>query len=85
VARLVSMDLLTRNGPEFADPARGAYDPDVFDLYGEELEVIDLRPPELKDFILANREALLAEAGLLTDSGGPPVSARAVWRPARPP
>jgi ADP-ribose pyrophosphatase YjhB (NUDIX family) len=65
VARLVSMDLSTRNGPEFADPARGAYDPDVFDLYGDALAAIDLRPPELKDFILANREALLAEAGLL--------------------
>lgn len=65
VARLVRMDLAARSGPEFADPSRGAYDPDRFDLLGDELEAIDLRPPEIKQFILANREALLAEAGLL--------------------
>jgi ADP-ribose pyrophosphatase YjhB (NUDIX family) len=65
VARLVRMDISARSGPEFADPARGTYDPDAFDLLGEELEGIDLRPPEVKQFILANREALLAEAGLL--------------------
>jgi len=64
VARLVRMDISARNGPEFDDPARGAYDPDRFDLLGGELAAIDLRPPEVKEFILANREALLAEAGL---------------------
>jgi ADP-ribose pyrophosphatase YjhB (NUDIX family) len=65
VARLVSMDVSTRTGPEFADPSRGTYDPDRFDLRGDALESVDLRPPELKAFILANREALLSEAGLL--------------------
>jgi ADP-ribose pyrophosphatase YjhB (NUDIX family) len=65
VARLVSMDTATRTGPEFADPARGAYDPDPIDLRGDALASVDLRPPEVKAFILANREALLAEAGLL--------------------
>jgi ADP-ribose pyrophosphatase YjhB (NUDIX family) len=65
VTRLVSLDISTRNGPEFADPARGAYDPERVDLHGDALESVDLRPPELKAFILANREALLAEAGLL--------------------
>jgi ADP-ribose pyrophosphatase YjhB (NUDIX family) len=65
VARLVSLDVSTRTGPEFADPARGAYDPERVDLHGDALESFDLRPPELKAFILANREALLAEAGLL--------------------
>ena len=64
VARLVSLDVSARTGPEFADPARGAYDPDRIDLRGDDLAAIDLRPPELKAFILANREALLAEAGL---------------------
>lgn len=67
VARLVSLDAATRTGPEFADPARGAYDPDYIDLHGDALESVDLRPAELKAFILANREALLAEAGLATD------------------
>ena len=63
VTRLVSMDLSSRNGPEFDDPSRGAYDPDRFDLRGPELAAIDLRPAALKEFILANRQALLAEAG----------------------
>jgi ADP-ribose pyrophosphatase YjhB (NUDIX family) len=66
VARLVRMDLSRRTGPEFDDPARGAYDPDWFSLYDGALSEIDLRPPELKDFILGNREALLTEAGLLS-------------------
>jgi ADP-ribose pyrophosphatase YjhB (NUDIX family) len=64
VARLVSLDVSARTGPEFADPSRGAYDPDRIGLRGDDLAAIDLRPPELKEFILANREALLAEAGL---------------------
>jgi ADP-ribose pyrophosphatase YjhB (NUDIX family) len=64
VTRLVSLDVTTRNGPEFTDPARGAYDPFFVDLRGDGLADLDLRPPELKAFILANREALLAEAGL---------------------
>ena len=63
VTRLVSMDPSTRNGPEFDDPSRGAFDSERFDLRGEELTAIDLRPAPLKAFILANREALLAEAG----------------------
>lgn len=62
VTRLLSLDLAVRTGPEFADPARGAYDPDYVDLRGDALADIGLQPPELKAFILANREALLAEA-----------------------
>jgi len=65
VTRLASMDLSARHGPEFEDPSRGAFDPERFDLRGEELTAIDLRPPSLKAFVLANREALLAEAGSL--------------------
>lgn len=64
VTRLASMDLSTRNGLEFDDPSRGDFDPDRFDLRGEELAAIDLQPASLKAFVLANREALLAEAGL---------------------
>lgn len=64
VTRLASLDLATRNGPEFDDPSRGAYDVDRIDLRGDDLTVVDLQPPALKEFILANREALLAEAGL---------------------
>src|ERR1700733_1093449 len=63
VTRLASMDLSIRNGPEFADPSRGAYDPERFDLRGQGLRAIELQPAALKEFILANRQALLAEAG----------------------
>jgi ADP-ribose pyrophosphatase YjhB (NUDIX family) len=64
VTRLVGLDSSLRTGPEFTDPSRGAYDPDRVDLRGDDLVDVDLQPPELKAFILANREALLAEAGL---------------------
>jgi ADP-ribose pyrophosphatase YjhB (NUDIX family) len=65
VTRLVRLDLAARTGPEFADPSRGAYDADYVDLRGDALADIDLKPAELKEFILANRVALLAEAGLI--------------------
>lgn len=64
VTRLVSLDLALRTGPEFSDAARGAYDPHWVDLRGDGLADVDLRPSELKSFILANRDALLAEVGL---------------------
>jgi ADP-ribose pyrophosphatase YjhB (NUDIX family) len=62
VARLTKLEPTARNGPEFDDPLRGGYDPERIDLRGEDLASIDLKPAALKDFILANREALLAEA-----------------------
>ena len=64
IARLVSLDITARTGPEFADQDRGAYDVDYVDLRAGDLAGIDLRPQELKAFIFANREVLLAEAGL---------------------
>jgi ADP-ribose pyrophosphatase YjhB (NUDIX family) len=65
VTRLVRLDLAARTGPEFLDPSRGAYDVDYVDLRGDALADIDLKPAELKEFILANRVALLAEVGLV--------------------
>jgi ADP-ribose pyrophosphatase YjhB (NUDIX family) len=62
VARLVTMDEARRGGPELADPSRGGYDVDRFDLLGDDLAGVDLKPGALKEFIMANREALLAEA-----------------------
>jgi 8-oxo-dGTP pyrophosphatase MutT (NUDIX family) len=64
VARLVRLDLAARNGPELLDQSRGAYDPDYVDLSEDGLADIDLVPAVLKDFILANSAALLAEVGL---------------------
>lgn len=63
VARLASLDETARSGAEFSDPSRGGYDLDRVGLGGDDLGAIDLKPAELKEFILANREALLIEAG----------------------
>lgn len=62
VARLTTLDESARSGPEFADPSRGGYEVDRIDLRGDDLASIDLRPATVKEFILANREALLIEA-----------------------
>ena len=61
VARLTKVDVAARSGPEFGDPARGTYEIDRISLRGDDLEEVDLKPESLKEFILANREALLAE------------------------
>ena len=58
------MDEARRNGPEFADPARGGYDVDRVDLLGGDLARVDLKPAALKEFLMANRETLLAEAAV---------------------
>jgi ADP-ribose pyrophosphatase YjhB (NUDIX family) len=63
VARLHGLDESARSGEEFSDPSRGGYELDRIDLHGDALAPIDLKPAALKVFILANREALLAEAG----------------------
>jgi ADP-ribose pyrophosphatase YjhB (NUDIX family) len=63
VTRLVSLDESERNGPEFGDASRGGYELDRIDLHGDDLVAIDLKPAALKEFVLANREALLVEAG----------------------
>lgn len=64
VARLASIDIGARTGPEFADPSKGAYDVEYVCLRGDDLMAVDLQPSQVKEFILANRVALLAEAGL---------------------
>lgn len=65
LARLLSLDSSARHGPEFADPSRGSYDVERVDLRSGALRTLDLMPPELKEFILANREALLDTARTL--------------------
>lgn len=58
VARLASLNPEARSGAEYDDASRGAYDLDRVDVFND-LEAIDLRPTALKEFILANRSALL--------------------------
>lgn len=63
VARLAGLEESARSGPEFSDPSRGGYELDRVDLRGDDLAAVDLKPTALKGFVLANREALLAEVG----------------------
>jgi hypothetical protein len=44
--------------------ASGGYDVARFDLLGDDLAGVDLKPHALKEFIMAIREALLAEAAV---------------------
>ncbi len=52
-----------RTGAGHHDPTRGGFETDVIALTA--VAEIDLRPPEPRDFLVANAEALLAEADLL--------------------
>lgn len=61
-ARLSEIDEEARTGEEYTDPSRGGYELDRVDLRGDALSGIDLKPAALKEFILANRAALLVEA-----------------------
>lgn len=51
-ARMVSMDRSRRDGPEFDDPARGAYDVEF--VTHDALAELDLRPAELKTLLLCD-------------------------------
>lgn len=59
LARLQGFDASLRTGPEHSDPSRGTYELDRIRL--DDLADIELRPVELRDFILANATALLAD------------------------
>jgi ADP-ribose pyrophosphatase YjhB (NUDIX family) len=61
VTRLHKLDIESRTGSEFKDPSRGGYDLDRIDLRGDDLAAVNLQPTVLRDFVLANRVALLAE------------------------
>ncbi|MBO0610719.1 NUDIX hydrolase [Myceligenerans salitolerans] len=71
VARLTSLNLTERYGSEFSKPERGGYDVDYVPLTDDSLGAIDLKPVALKEFVLANRDALLAEAGFAARTSRP--------------
>jgi len=54
VCRLIDYDLRLRHGPEFADPTRGLYLPDEVLLSFEALSAINIKTPELRDWLLCN-------------------------------
>ncbi|CAO5238982.1 NUDIX domain-containing protein [Frankia sp. AgKG'84/4] len=85
VCRLVSMDLSLRTGEEFSNPAKGRYDVERIDLRGKKLSRYALQPPEVREFILANRHALLET---VLDASAPPLTsahARAACETPQPP
>lgn len=64
LARVTSMDPALRCGPEFQEP-RGRYDVEHVDLRDDDgLDGVELVPEALREFVRANRLALLAEAGV---------------------
>ena len=58
VARLKGMDLGRRTGTEFGKPERGGYDVVRLPFTREALSEIDLMPPQLAEFIIANATAI---------------------------
>ena len=69
LARVATMDEQLRLGPEFSDPTRGGYAVERIDLVGDTPLAVDLKPAALKEFILANREALLLDAASMVTTG----------------
>ena len=63
LARVIDIDAARRHGPEFADEARGTLETDPLPI--EEVAGIDLRPPELRSYVVDNWPGLLSEAALL--------------------
>ena len=64
VGALAGLNASPPTGEEYADPARGGYELDRVELHADALTGIDLRPPALKEFVLANRAMLLAAAAI---------------------
>lgn len=58
ICRLVHYDLRLRHGPEFEDPARGQYIPDVIALETQALSRLNIKTPELTDWLLKHLELL---------------------------
>ncbi|HEY4457245.1 MAG TPA: NUDIX domain-containing protein [Pseudonocardiaceae bacterium] len=59
LTRLINVDETLRTGPEYADPNRGTYELDRIPL--NDLPGVPLRPVQVRDFIIANTTALLAD------------------------
>ncbi len=58
ICRLIDIDLSQRNGPEFDDPTRGQYIPDVIDLSPQAIKSINIKTVELRDWLLSNLNTL---------------------------
>jgi 8-oxo-dGTP pyrophosphatase MutT (NUDIX family) len=59
LARLINIDEALRTGPEYDDPNRGTYELDRIPL--DDLPGLPLRPIQVREFVIANTAALLAD------------------------
>ena len=62
VCRLENYDISKRYGPEFDDPARGEFIPEEIPLDVEALVNINIKTPEMRDWIVRNLEYLRRES-----------------------
>lgn len=60
-ARLLAMRPQDRYGPEFIDPARGQYELTRVPFTPADLAEVNLRPPQLGEYLRANVPAVLAD------------------------
>ena len=58
ICRLLDYDLSQRNGPEFDDPKRGQYIPDVVALTEKAINSLNIKTTELRDWLLENLHIL---------------------------
>jgi 8-oxo-dGTP pyrophosphatase MutT (NUDIX family) len=58
VCRLKNYDLKRRNGPEFGDPTRGEYIPDEVPLTAAALKKLNMKTPELTEWLTAHMTQL---------------------------
>lgn len=58
ICRLIDYDLSQRNGPEFDDPTRGQYVPDVVELSEKAINALNIKTVELRYWLLDNLNKL---------------------------
>ena len=58
LCRLEDYDISKRYGPEFDDPARGEFIPEEIPLDAESLVKLNIKTPEMRDWIVRNLEYL---------------------------
>lgn len=58
VCRLIDFNLGLRSGPEFLDPRRGDYIPDEVPLDADALRRLNVKTPQLRDWLLDNLDWL---------------------------
>lgn len=58
ICKLLDYDLSLRCGPEFDDPSRGQFLPHEVAIDANEITSIDIKTPQLSDWLLSNMDTL---------------------------